>query len=41
MLLRVPRLLNDDEVTVLRDLAARGDFVDGRETAGQPLHGSN
>ena len=39
MLLRIPQLLNDDEVTVLRDLAARGTFIDGRETAGQPLHG--
>ena len=38
MLLRIPRLLNDDEITVLRDLATRGTFVDGRDTAGERLH---
>ena len=39
MLLRIPQLLNPDEVIGLCALAAQGEFVDGRVSAGQPLHG--
>lgn len=35
MLLRIPRLLSAEEVAGLRDVAARGDFVDGSSRAGQ------
>ncbi len=37
MLLEIPHLLTPEEVEALRAVAARGQFVDGRETAGAAL----
>ena len=39
MMLHIPRLLTGDEVGALLQIAAAGQFTDGRATAGAALHG--